>query len=367
MLARSKLTNHYTLQGHVPAQSQQPGHRLPEQARKAAGHCATSVRLRAVVGGALSGSRNYPWKFEWTSVLGGRMFLDVLAGNWYNFFPLDPTRQYGLTSERRCRAASTRTEQPARRRCQRRVPGSEALQAAVLRRRCRTSRTAGTAATTSRSATTGSATAGPLRRRSRSTSLLRRDGRPRAVERDRDLQLAEHRHQRCRLQRRLHQRHLEVQRSPDVQPRRALRALRRRYPTGVTPERPSAAGQLASDVNPAERARYLDSIAPRTVEAQDVANTFRRLAARRVRVRPDRRQPDRAQGVLRPVLLQLGGHDRRPRESGRRRALRYQFDSMRQRQPSARRPAGARRCCAIDRRAAPVSSRRSQPRRPYAQ
>ena len=41
-------------------------------------------------------SRNYPWKMEWTSVLGSRAFLDVLYGNWYNFFPLRPVRDYGL-------------------------------------------------------------------------------------------------------------------------------------------------------------------------------------------------------------------------------------------------------------------------------
>ena len=41
-------------------------------------------------------SRNYPWKWQWTSVLGNRAFLDVLAGNWYNFFPLRPVRDYGL-------------------------------------------------------------------------------------------------------------------------------------------------------------------------------------------------------------------------------------------------------------------------------
>ncbi len=43
-------------------------------------------------------SRNYPWKFEWTSVLSDRLFLDVIGGNWYNFFPLDPTDQYGFAS-----------------------------------------------------------------------------------------------------------------------------------------------------------------------------------------------------------------------------------------------------------------------------
>jgi hypothetical protein len=34
---------------------------------------------------------------EWTSVLGSRAFLDVLYGNWYNFFPLDPTDAHGFT------------------------------------------------------------------------------------------------------------------------------------------------------------------------------------------------------------------------------------------------------------------------------
>ncbi len=41
-------------------------------------------------------SRNYPMKAEWTSVLGSRAFLDVLAGNWWNFFPLRPVRDFGL-------------------------------------------------------------------------------------------------------------------------------------------------------------------------------------------------------------------------------------------------------------------------------
>jgi hypothetical protein len=41
-------------------------------------------------------SRNYPWKVEGTRVMGSRAFLDVLYGNWYNFFPLRPTRDYGL-------------------------------------------------------------------------------------------------------------------------------------------------------------------------------------------------------------------------------------------------------------------------------
>ena len=41
-------------------------------------------------------SENTPMKAEWTSVLGSRMFLDVLVGNWWNFFPLRPVNDYGL-------------------------------------------------------------------------------------------------------------------------------------------------------------------------------------------------------------------------------------------------------------------------------
>jgi len=41
-------------------------------------------------------SRNYPMKIEWTSVLSQRAFLDVLVGQWYNFFPLRPTWEGGF-------------------------------------------------------------------------------------------------------------------------------------------------------------------------------------------------------------------------------------------------------------------------------
>jgi hypothetical protein len=43
-------------------------------------------------------SRNYPWKWEWTSVLGSKAFLDVIGGNWYNFFPLEPTDAHGFAT-----------------------------------------------------------------------------------------------------------------------------------------------------------------------------------------------------------------------------------------------------------------------------
>ena len=41
-------------------------------------------------------STNYPKKLEWTSVLSNTMFLDVLYGDWGNFFPLRPTIEQGI-------------------------------------------------------------------------------------------------------------------------------------------------------------------------------------------------------------------------------------------------------------------------------
>ncbi len=93
-------------------------------------------------------SRNYPWKFEWTSVLGSRAFLDVLAGDWYNFFPLRPVRDYGLYdgpwSPGRQDLATCSSTMAARTMATRTRSGSSPSSTP----RCRTSRTAGRAATT---------------------------------------------------------------------------------------------------------------------------------------------------------------------------------------------------------------------------
>ena len=40
-------------------------------------------------------SQNYPFKAEWTSVLSDRLFLDVIVGDWRNYFPLRPTNEGG--------------------------------------------------------------------------------------------------------------------------------------------------------------------------------------------------------------------------------------------------------------------------------
>jgi outer membrane receptor protein involved in Fe transport len=41
-------------------------------------------------------SQNYPFKGEWTSVLSDRLFLDVIFGDWRNYFPLRPTDEGGI-------------------------------------------------------------------------------------------------------------------------------------------------------------------------------------------------------------------------------------------------------------------------------
>ena len=119
------------------------------------------------------GSRNYPMKLEWTSILSDRLFLSVLGAQWYNFFPLRPTYEGGI-----CDRASL---QPGR---------IDIPHGAVLRRRreqlyqdrkrykpqfaprCRTSRTAGRARTISNWASNGSAIAGSKATISRSTSSI---------------------------------------------------------------------------------------------------------------------------------------------------------------------------------------------------
>ena len=211
---------------------------------------------------------------------------------------------------------------------------------------CRTSRTAGTAATTSSSATTGSATAASSAARSRSTSYYRdqqRRGRTssssttRRTRRINDVVynagfISDTWKFNDRLTFNLG---LRFEHYVDSFPEQVHDA-----------ERPAAARELAGDLNPAERARYLGLHRAAYGRGARRRAHVQRVAARRLCLRPDRRQPHRAQGLLRPLLLQLGRHARRPGEPGRQRArLRYQWPRS-ERQPPARRPAGARRCSA---------------------
>lgn len=96
-LARSKLTNNYTFKGtfQLNRNNQLIGFlnkRNKLQDLRDLGPLVPESAAR------YQASRNYPWKWEWTSVIGGKAFLDVIAGNWYNFFPLRPTDEVGLAS-----------------------------------------------------------------------------------------------------------------------------------------------------------------------------------------------------------------------------------------------------------------------------
>jgi hypothetical protein len=95
LIERSKLSNKYTLKGtfQLTQNNQLIAFLNKREKLQDKRELGPSVPLSAAL---YQASRNYPWKFQWTSVLGNRAFLDVLAGNWYNFFPLRPTRDFGL-------------------------------------------------------------------------------------------------------------------------------------------------------------------------------------------------------------------------------------------------------------------------------
>ena len=92
---RSKLSNKYTFKGtfQVGRNNQIIGFLNKREKLQDKRGINLNTPLSAAY---YQSSRNYPWKAEWTSVLGSRAFLDVLYGNWYNFFPLRPTRDYDL-------------------------------------------------------------------------------------------------------------------------------------------------------------------------------------------------------------------------------------------------------------------------------
>jgi hypothetical protein len=95
LIERSKLSNKYTFKGtfQLTQNNQLIAFLNKREKLQDKRELGPDVPLSAAL---YQSSRNYPWKFEWTSVLSNRAFLDVLAGNWYNFFPLRPTRDFGL-------------------------------------------------------------------------------------------------------------------------------------------------------------------------------------------------------------------------------------------------------------------------------
>ena len=95
LIERSKLSNKYTLKGTFQLNRNNQAILFLNKREKLqeTRDLGPNVPLSAA---RYQSSRNYPWKGEWTSVLGSRAFLDVIYANWYNFFPLRPTRDFGL-------------------------------------------------------------------------------------------------------------------------------------------------------------------------------------------------------------------------------------------------------------------------------
>ena len=93
-LARSKLSNQYTFKGtfQITRNNQIIGYLNKREKLQALRDIGPTVPVSAAY---FQSSRNYPMKVEWTSVVSDRMFLDVIVGNWYNFFPLDTTLNSG--------------------------------------------------------------------------------------------------------------------------------------------------------------------------------------------------------------------------------------------------------------------------------
>ncbi len=156
------------------------------------------------------------------------MFLDVLVGNWYNFFPLDPTDQQrrfatersslavsrsttdqrfdgGATSPIRTRSATSRSSTSSLSYCQ----GWLARQPRLQGRR-----------------TMDGATAGASSRRSRSISLLRRDRRLGRTSNEIEFYNTPNTgHQPRPTTSRVHQRHVAASTNADVQPRACASTL----------------------------------------------------------------------------------------------------------------------------------------------
>ncbi len=94
-IEQSKLTNPYTfkLTYQVSQNNQLIGFINKRQKLQDKRGISLTTPLSAAY---YQSSENTPMKAEWTSILGSRAFLDVLVGNWWNFFPLRPVRDFDL-------------------------------------------------------------------------------------------------------------------------------------------------------------------------------------------------------------------------------------------------------------------------------
>src|SRR5262245_1953690 len=96
ILARSKLTNDYT--GKVTFQLNRNNQLIgfTNKRNKLQDRRDFNPGVVPLSAARYQASKNYPSKIEWTSVLSSSMFLDVLYGDWGNFFPLRPTKEVGV-------------------------------------------------------------------------------------------------------------------------------------------------------------------------------------------------------------------------------------------------------------------------------
>ena len=197
------------LQGHVPADTEQPDHRLPQQAREAAGQ-ARHRPDHAAVGGATTRLAQLPVEGRVDERARQPRVPRRAVRQLVQLLPAAPDRDFGLYDGPWGPGRIDTADQPVlRRRRQQRLPGPEALQAAVLRHavvlqgrlegqprlqvRLRLeARPPQPLPAISRSTSSIATTNGAARTRSTSTTRRR------------------HRHQRRRLQRRLDQRHVEA-------------------------------------------------------------------------------------------------------------------------------------------------------------
>ncbi len=96
ILARSKLTNDYT--GKITFQLNRNNQLIgfTNKRNKLQDRRDFNPGVVPLSAARYQASKNYPSKIEWTSVLNSTMFLDVLYGDWGNFFPLRPTKEVGV-------------------------------------------------------------------------------------------------------------------------------------------------------------------------------------------------------------------------------------------------------------------------------
>lgn len=96
-LAQSKLSN-YTVKGtyQLTRSNQLVGYWNRREKLQPLRDFGATTPLSAA---RYQSSQNFPFKGEWTSVVNDRLFLDVIAAGWRNYFPLRPTAEAGLFPE----------------------------------------------------------------------------------------------------------------------------------------------------------------------------------------------------------------------------------------------------------------------------